>query len=75
MQLEDALVAPKADTLNADDLVQVYIVDKHPQGSKVITVADLLFAAISALPTSDVGLDEGDIWLDDGVLTVIQPEV
>lgn len=71
MQLEDALVAPKKTTLAAADLVQVYDISAQPQGAKVITVANFLTAAINALPTSAAGLTAGQLWLDEGILTVV----
>lgn len=70
MQLEDALVAPQTTTVSSGtDLIQVYVVSNHPQGAKVITPANLLNAALTALPTSGAGLPDGAFFFDSNVLT------
>jgi hypothetical protein len=74
MQLEDALVAPKTTTLSASaDLVQIYVVAKHPQGAQTITASNFLKAAINALPDSASGLSPGDLYLNSGVVTQVLP--
>lgn len=70
MQLEDALVAPQTTTVSASaDFIQVYVTANHPQGAKVITPENLLNAALTALPTTGVGLPDGAFYFDDNVLT------
>jgi hypothetical protein len=70
MQLEDALVAPQTTTVSASaDFIQVYVTASHPQGAKVISPANLLKAAVNALPSSSSGLAAGDLFLNSGVLT------
>ena len=87
-ELDDALKAPAVTSVASDDLVQVYDVSAHPNGAKTITAADLfvsqatalssaqqialLTALVNELPTSAAGLDPGELYLNTGVLTVVQ---
>jgi hypothetical protein len=65
--LDDAPIQPVLSTLALTDKVQIFDVSAK-QGSKVITVGELLEQAVGLLPTS-APATVGDLWLNSGVLT------
>lgn len=65
--LDDAPIQPVLSTLALTDRVQIFDVSER-QGSKVITVGELLEQAVALLPTSSPPA-VGDLWVNAGVLT------
>ena len=67
MQLEDAKAISRTTAISGSDLMYIAPVDSRTP--KAITVLNFLTAIINELPTSDPAV-EGELWLDNGVLTV-----
>lgn len=86
--LDDAPILSKATAVAADDLIQVYDVSTQPEGSKPIEAGNLfasipttlssaqqialISALVNELPTNASGLSAGELYLNTGVLTVVQ---
>lgn len=70
MQIEDIKIIQTTRVIAAatDKLVVAKMANRTPQA---ITVADLLKAAVNALPDGDPGVP-GELWLNAGYLSVSQ---
>lgn len=64
---DDTPALPVLSTLSLSDKVQIYDVSER-NGTRAITVGELLEQAVGLLPTSSPA-SVGDLWLNSGVLT------